>query len=198
MAKIYETLLNNAISANIAAIEIYNKPVFPQREEIFSILNINAWELLLKAKILADNRDNIESIYVPQSDGSFKMNRTGNFLTVEIIGAINRLGLDSAVAENIKGLVSIRDTAIHFFNDDSITYLVYTLGIASLQNFKRYIDEWFGVNLSEMNFFIMPLAYSYNFQPLRMLDLDTKPEIVANIVRSAIEREYIDCRSGQK
>ena len=45
-------LLKNAEAALISAIEIYNKPAFGYREETFAILAINAWELLLKAKVL--------------------------------------------------------------------------------------------------------------------------------------------------
>jgi len=50
----YKNLLDKSIQSAISAIEIYNKPDFKYREESFSILIINAWELLFKAKILQD------------------------------------------------------------------------------------------------------------------------------------------------
>ena len=43
-------LYRKAEAALISAIEAYNKPDFKYREETFSILALNAWELLLKAK----------------------------------------------------------------------------------------------------------------------------------------------------
>lgn len=46
-------LLDRAVAATVAAIEIYNKPDFLYREEAFAVLAINGWELLLKAKWLA-------------------------------------------------------------------------------------------------------------------------------------------------
>ena len=46
----YSLLLEKSIQAVLSAIELYNKPVFSYREESFSILMVNAWELLLKAK----------------------------------------------------------------------------------------------------------------------------------------------------
>lgn len=49
-------LLDRSIGAMVAAIEIYNKRGFPHRTESFAILAINDWELLFKAKWLADNR----------------------------------------------------------------------------------------------------------------------------------------------
>ena len=41
----------------ISAIEIYNKPSFAYREEAFTILALNAWELLIKAKLLSVNNN---------------------------------------------------------------------------------------------------------------------------------------------
>ena len=46
-----------------SAIEIYNKPAFHNREEVFAICCFNSWELLLKAQWLRLNRFNIRSIY---------------------------------------------------------------------------------------------------------------------------------------
>lgn len=187
MASIYDSLLENSVDAALASIEVYNKPNFPHREQIFSVLVINAWELLLKARILALNGDNINSIYVSLPDGSFKTNRAGNYLTVEILGAVRQLGLAPSVANNIRSVVEIRDTAIHFFHDESIVYLVYALGVASLRNYQRLIQDWFGQNLNEYNFFIMPLGFNYNFQTLRMLDLNTKPDTVSNLIKAVLE-----------
>ena len=42
----------------------YNKPNFQYREETFAILAVNAWELLLKAIILRQNRYKLRSLYV--------------------------------------------------------------------------------------------------------------------------------------
>ena len=48
----------------VAGIEIYNKPGFPYRNESFTILAINAWELLLKAKWLELHDNNKRSLYI--------------------------------------------------------------------------------------------------------------------------------------
>ena len=49
-----ERLIDKAKEAFIMAIEIYNKPTIKYRLEGFSFFICNAWELLLKAKILND------------------------------------------------------------------------------------------------------------------------------------------------
>ena len=55
--------IDKSVSAALSAIETTIKPNFAYREESFVILIINAWELLLKGKMLADNKDNPESIF---------------------------------------------------------------------------------------------------------------------------------------
>jgi hypothetical protein len=57
-------LIDRSIQACLAAIEIYNKPDFRYREEAFSMLMMNAWELLLKARILKENGNASRSIEV--------------------------------------------------------------------------------------------------------------------------------------
>src|SRR4051794_10140651 len=58
-------LLANGMSAMVGAIEIYNKPRFVYRDEVFSILLINAWELLLKAIVSKSG----ERIFYPKKRG---------------------------------------------------------------------------------------------------------------------------------
>ncbi len=45
-------MADKSLEAMLSAIEVYNKPNFAYREESFAILAINAWELLLKARLL--------------------------------------------------------------------------------------------------------------------------------------------------
>lgn len=76
----YKILLDNSVSAAVSAIEIYNKPDFKYREETFSILMINSWELLLKAKILKDHLGDCNSIYVPRKTKNKKGQPLKNYL----------------------------------------------------------------------------------------------------------------------
>jgi hypothetical protein len=81
-------LLDRAIAASVAAIEIYNKPDFKYREETFAVLAINGWELLLKAKWLSDHHNDARSLYVlerrknkdgtPSKKKTAKLTRSGN------------------------------------------------------------------------------------------------------------------------
>ncbi len=57
-------MLDKSISSMLSSIEIYNKPDFGYREETFSILAMNSWELLLKARILQLEGNKISAILV--------------------------------------------------------------------------------------------------------------------------------------
>ncbi|BAW80716.1 hypothetical protein TAO_1346 [Candidatus Nitrosoglobus terrae] len=59
----------------LSAIEIYNKPDFKYREEIFSIIAINAWELLLKAKWVQMCLTSITRALKPKSNKRIKMRK---------------------------------------------------------------------------------------------------------------------------
>ncbi|HEV7735785.1 MAG TPA: hypothetical protein VGO47_00190 [Chlamydiales bacterium] len=60
---------------------------------------------------------------------------------------------------------------------------MFSLAVASLKNYQFLAKQWFGRSLEEFNFHILPLAFSYDFRTLTMLDLESKPEAIANIVR---------------
>src|SRR5437763_8250586 len=87
-------LLRNAEGALISSIEIYNKPTFAYREETFAILALNAWELLLKAKLLEINGNKLKCLHIcskrelapgRMSKKEYaKRNRTGNKMTASL------------------------------------------------------------------------------------------------------------------
>ncbi|MBI5328290.1 MAG: hypothetical protein HZB80_08405 [Deltaproteobacteria bacterium] len=52
----HKPFIDKSVSAALSAIEVYNKPDFKYREETFAILMTNYWELLLKAKIIKENK----------------------------------------------------------------------------------------------------------------------------------------------
>ncbi len=167
----YSILIDKSIEASLSAIELYNKPNFGYREESFAILMLNAWELLLKAKILKDNNGKISSLYVPirqnKKDGSkskkiiYKKNRAKNYLTVDLITLTNKLIIDSNLKKSLEILMEIRDNSIHFVNSSKLfeKYML-EIAIASLKNYSLLIKEWFNRSLDEFDLFLIPLAFN--------------------------------------
>ena len=159
-----EELLDRSIAATVAAIEIYNKPDFLYREETFSILAINGWELLLKAKWLKENDNKVDSLYQKRKDGLKKCSQSGNPLTLSLGYLAKKLveqgHLGRNVWANMEALTEIRDSSIHFYNrSSSLGVRIQGIGTASIQNFALLVMEWFERDLSEFNFYLMPLSF---------------------------------------
>jgi Protein of unknown function (DUF3644). len=184
MRAIHEELLDKSLAAALSSIEIYNKPDFKYREEIFTVLIINAWELMLKAKILKDENEDIKSLYIIDGSGRYKRTRNRNYLTIEINKAMNKVNLDQLVKNNIQTLLEARDSAVHFYSDKPLSYLLYTLGAASLQNYQKLINQWFQKSLNDYNFYILPLGFAYTFEKLSLLELEKEPEAISNLIKS--------------
>lgn len=167
-------LLDRAVAATVAAIEIYNKPDFLYREEAFAVLAINGWELLLKAKWLADHNNNVRTLYVMEprtkKDGNkskkhqIKETRSGNPFTHSLDFLAKKLvetkAFDANAWANIQALLEMRDSSIHFYNrSGKFPVRLQEIGTASLKNFVAATKTWFGRDMSEFNFYLMPLSF---------------------------------------
>ena len=184
-----QDLAQKSVQAAIAAIEVYNKPNFSYREEAFALLMANAWELLLKAKWLVDHGDALESLYEMANDKTPKSNRSGNpltfgapYLAAKLLEDQNS-GLEPACHDNILGLIEIRDNAAHFLNKD--LYLgrrVLEIGTASLRNYLLLATEWFQLDLSQYNFFLMPISFYHGFESAEPASRAHYPEQVQKLL----------------
>jgi len=159
----YQLLVEKSVSACISSIEIYNKPDFKFREESFSILISNAWELLLKAKILHLNGNDIKSIQIIKKQKP-QVSVSGNPKTISLGKAVNILEssgmINKIVADNLKLLIEIRDESIHFIHEDrSLEIKIQSIGTATLKNFITLATHWFGYDFQKFNFYLMPVSF---------------------------------------
>lgn len=168
-------LVEKSVAAMLSGIEIYNKPDFKYREEIFSILFVNAWELLLKAKILKDGGEVLSSIQVPEKTKTKtgekikrffpKKNRSGNPLTIDIYRAIEILNLPKALKANLEAVVEIRDNSIHFRNEDKfLNKRVQEICTASTKSYLQLLKEWFVFDVSKYNFYLVPISFFHPYE----------------------------------
>src|ERR1700690_1799047 len=102
-------LLGNAKSAMFAAIEIHNKPIFPYRYEVCTLLVVNAWELALKAYIAKK----VKSVRLIKKDGTAKP-------FVECIACVSsELGKTfDPIRYNLEILYDYRNNIAHFYSED--------------------------------------------------------------------------------
>lgn len=164
-----------AEAALLAAIELYNKPDFRYREEAFAILALNAWELLLKARLLAahSNRPSCLVVFEKRQTKAgtlsakvyVKKNRAGNSHSLGLwptIAALEEKGikLSPSIKANLDGLMEIRDNAVHFINaSPRLSKNVLELGTASVKNFIELGKSWFAFDLSTYNLYLMPIGF---------------------------------------
>jgi hypothetical protein len=205
-----QDLAAKSVHAAVAAIEVYNKPNFSYREESFALLMTNAWELLLKAKWLADHGDVVDSLYELASDASGnkipRTNRSGNPLSYGIGYLASKLledansGFEKGCHDNILALVEIRDNAAHFLNKD--LYLgrrVLEVGTASLRNYVLLSGEWFQIDLANYNFFLMPISFYHGFETAEPVSRAHYPIQVQKLLSfiDTLEAEEADPNSRQ-
>ena len=129
----------------MAAVEIYNKPIFQYRDECTVILLLNAWELLLKALI----SKNKKSVFYPKK-------RKKPYRTLSWRDALSR-GEEYypatiprlPVRRNLELLGIYRDNAVHFYNAKDFGVVLYALTQTSIINFRDLLLDGFQIRLEE-------------------------------------------------
>ena len=148
-----------AREALLAAVEIYNKPTVEYREQTVTFLLVNAWEVLIKARLVQENGSKIQAIYQRKRNSSrFEYNADGEVRTIEIRGALNRSELPQQVRNNILGLIKIRNRATHLgMLASELKQRVLEFSAASVQNFVKTYGEWFGESIEAP--YLLPLGF---------------------------------------
>ena len=134
--EIINNLLDKSEEAFLMAIEVYNKPTIKYRLEGFAFFICNAWELLLKAKMLRDG----ESIYY-----SDKPNRT-----ISISNCVSHVFTNDKdpVRKNLEIIIGLRNTSTHFIikEMDSI-YLPFMQ--SNVLNYSQKLFDFFERDITE-------------------------------------------------
>ena len=201
-------ILDKSIAAMLAAIEVYNKPTFSFREEAFSILAVNAWELLFKARILQLDKNRISAIVKYErrelADGSISLkeyrirNRSGNHATISLFAAHDRLTnkygdkIDPVVRLNLETMTELRDNAVHFINKEfDLRKKVHELGSANLKNYLHLVRSWFGRDLGEYQIFLLPIAFIHAAGPIHAVASNQEERRLLEYIRS-VEKKVDD------
>ncbi|WP_116294604.1 DUF3644 domain-containing protein [Cupriavidus taiwanensis] len=173
---LHQRFVDKAAAAITAAVEVYNKPAFLYREETFAILALNAWELLLKAKVLKDANNAIASLRVyetrltkagTRSEKKFlKRNRAGNPQSITLSACIARLDatpaskLPKEVKANLDALIEIRDNSVHFITASAtLARQAQELAAACIRNFILLAKAWFKKDFGGILNLVLPLSF---------------------------------------
>ena len=168
---IQRNLINNAIHAYFAAIEIHNKPKIEYRYETTSVLIINAWELILKAFV----RKNIKGKSIFKAKNQQKTGIEKETLPLKVIisycleylNSIDQSNFFKATAENILKIEEYRDKSIHFYNE-KIEPIIFSLIAKSSYDFIKFLKEYFNKDIIEdERMYIMPIGFKLPFNPIK-------------------------------
>ncbi len=168
--------VEKAEAALVAAIEIYNKPSFHYREETFSLLAINAWELLLKAQLLKCGNNDLKVIRVYEQRRTragktskklyLKHNRAGAPLTLSLPACIIALDKDADVRlapeirANLDALIAVRDNAAHYINASPIlARQVLEIATATIKYFVILSKTRLSRNFDDSLSIVLPLSF---------------------------------------
>lgn len=162
----YRCLRDNAKSALLAAIEIYNKPQLQYRNECFTILLVNAWELAIKAQL---SKQRVRIFYPKERDKPY--------MTLSLRDALDTVKPHfpasipyRGVAANLESLIDFRNNAIHFYNEPGLDVLLYGLAQTSVVNFRDFFQECFDKDIAEeVNLSLMPLSFRAPPDPIEFI-----------------------------
>ena len=131
-----KSLVDKSLEAYILALETINRLTIQYRLETFCYLICNAWELLLKAKIL-DDKGKID-----------KRGREGQ--TLSLRECLKRVipNEKDPIRRNIERVAELRDESVHLVIS-RIPHEVIGLFQAGVINYHSRLKEWFDVSLSD-------------------------------------------------
>lgn len=190
----YMTLVDKSRSACVAAVETYNRASAPYREENFAIIMINAWELLLKARVIKENNGRVASIYTMEpirlkngTHGTRLVKKLTKFKTPHTISIMAAMalvmgypknGLDATAAANIMALLDIRDHATHFMATGGIfKKTLAELSLAAVKNYVIASQDWFGVSYADLNLAAIPISFMLNQPQMEAVAKSSSSEV---------------------
>ena len=135
-------LLGKSLEAYVLALETINRLTITYRTETFCALVCNAWELLLKARMLDQSTDR-SVIYYPQGPGEKRKTKSLRDCLAAVFPNEN-----DPVRRNVERVAEFRDAAIHLFITD-VPKDVLGLFQACVLNYHRCLTAWFQVTLSD-------------------------------------------------
>jgi hypothetical protein len=165
-------------------LEVYNKPTIKYRIEGFSFFICNAWELMLKAKLLNDGVD----IYYKDSPS-----RT---LSLEKVVSLVYTDKKQPLRVNLEKIIGLRNTSTHFITEDyESVYAPFFQ--ACVRNFSEQIRRFHSVDITShisQNF----LTLSVNMNTLTNDEIRAKlsPEMAEKLINSKNDLDFLAGNTG--
>ncbi len=178
--EINKLLIQKSIEAFIVGIELYNKPTIKYRIEGFSFFICNAWELMLKARLVEEG---VSIYYKDQPNRTLSLN-----------DVIKKIYTDKTqpLRINLEQIIDLRNTSTHFATEEFET-IYAPLFQANIQNYAEQIKRFHNVEVTD---YIRPnfLALSINVNHISDNDIKAKyPAEMANKI--LLEKQNVNTLS---
>jgi hypothetical protein len=148
--------LEKSIEAYILSLETINRLSVKYRVENFVYLIANAWELLLKAKILHDTRQH-GAIYYPEVRGERRR-------SLSLRDCLNKIftAERDPVRLNVEHVANLRDESVHLVISH-VPAEIMGLFQACVLNYHKSLVAWTGVSLSNrVTVGMMTIVYDFS------------------------------------
>lgn len=168
----YSRLIEKSSEAFVLAIELYNRPSIKYRVEGFSFFMCNAWELMLKAKLIKDR--GLDAVY-------YKDNQDRTITLDRCIASVFTNNKDP-LRRNLEDIVRLRNTSTHFIVEE---YEQIYVGLfqSCVSNFDEKMFEFHGVKMSNV---VPP-----HFLTLSMSASPARPEVIRAKYPPAIAEKFL-------
>lgn len=135
-------LVEKSVDAYVLALETINRLSIKYRVESFTHLICNAWELLLKARVM-DVQNSRDAIYYKTKRGEPKR-------TISLRDALMKAipNEKEPLRRNLEVIADLRDEAMHFVISE-VPNDILLLFQACVINYHRKLSEWFDLSLSD-------------------------------------------------
>ena len=172
-----EGLVSKSFDAYVLALETINRITVRYRMEAFCYLICNAWELLLKAKIL-DTTCQENDIYYSEGKGQVKR-------SLSLRACLRKVfpNEKDPIRRNLERVEELRDKAVHLVIGQIPPDLI-GLFQACVVNYHKQSHDWFGMSLSKR-------------EPVGMMSIvyDVSPEMMSfsgNRLRSELSPDAFE------
>jgi hypothetical protein len=149
-------LLDKSVEAYILSLEIINQLSVKYRVETFSYLICNAWELLLKAKLLEDSRKR-GAIYYPKKRKQLRR-------SLSLADCLKRVFVNEKepTRRNLERIIELRDASVHLIISQ-VPKDILGLFQACVLNYHKYLASWFSISLSDrVSVGMMTIVYDFS------------------------------------
>jgi len=149
-------LLDKSMEAYILSLETINRLSVKYRVETFAYLICNAWELLLKAKII-EHKGNSKAIYYRKERGKPRRSWSLRDCLKQVF-----LNENDPIRRNVERVTDLRDESVHLVISQ-VPKDILGLFQACVLNYHRQLVDWFDMSLSNrVSVGMMTIVYDFS------------------------------------